>query len=113
MNFTEIAHESPIHAPPCDAETRTAKLRNYLLGFGASSSPPLLGRHVEIFLDRSDILDFHDWKVRCHRALRASSFFIVLLSPAYLRSDACRWGLEEWLKLTRRIEPQMNADRRR
>ncbi len=59
---------------------------------------PLLGRHVEIFLDRSDILDFHDWKVRCHRALRASSFFIVLLSPAYLRSDACRWEWEEWLK---------------
>ncbi|MCX6876527.1 MAG: toll/interleukin-1 receptor domain-containing protein [Verrucomicrobia bacterium] len=56
---------------------------------------PLLGRHVEIFLDRSDILDFHDWKVRCHHALRASGFFIVLLSPAYLRSDACRWEWEE------------------
>ena len=73
MNFPGIAHESPIHAPSCDAETRTAKLS----------------------LGRSDILDFDDWKVRCHRALRASGFFIVLLSPAYLRSDTCRWEWEE------------------
>ena len=58
----------------------------------------LLHRHAEIFLDRSDIRDFDDWKVRCHRALRASRFFIVLLSPAYLASDACRWEWEEWIK---------------
>src|SRR6266446_3113305 len=58
----------------------------------------LLQRRVELFLDRSDIRDFDDWKVRCHRALRASRFFIVLLSPAYLGSDACRWEWEEWLK---------------
>jgi tetratricopeptide (TPR) repeat protein len=58
----------------------------------------LLQRPVNIFLDRSDIRDFDHWKVRCHRALRASRFFIVLLSPAYLTSDACRWEWEEWLK---------------
>lgn len=58
----------------------------------------LLQRHVAIFLDRSDIRDFDDWKVRCHRALRASRFFIVLLSPAYLVRDACRWEWEEWIK---------------
>jgi tetratricopeptide (TPR) repeat protein len=58
----------------------------------------LLQRHVEIFYDRSDIRDFDAWQVRCHRALRASRFFIVLLSPAYLGSDACRWEWEEWLK---------------
>jgi hypothetical protein len=58
----------------------------------------LLQRKVEIFLDRSDLRDFDHWQVRCHRALRASQFFIVLLSPAYLSSEACRWEWEEWLK---------------
>jgi len=58
----------------------------------------LLQRRIEIFRDRSDIRDFEDWKVRCYRALRASCFFIVLLSPAYLTSDACRWEWEEWCR---------------
>jgi WD40 repeat protein len=44
------------------------------------------------------IRDFDAWQVRCHRALRDSRFFIVLLSPAYLTSEACRWEWEEWIK---------------
>jgi hypothetical protein len=56
------------------------------------------GRDLEIFFDKEGIQDFDHWQVRCHRALRASRFFIACLSRSYLRSDACRWEWEEWCR---------------
>jgi len=55
-------------------------------------------RDLEIFFDKEDIKDFDHWRVRCHRALRDSRFFIACLSRTYLRSDACRWEWEEWCR---------------
>lgn len=56
------------------------------------------GRDLRVFFDQDDIRDFDDWKVRCHRALRTSRFFIACLTRTYLRSDACKWEWQEWCK---------------
>jgi tetratricopeptide (TPR) repeat protein len=56
-------------------------------------SPP-----IEIFFDKSEIKDRHDWELRLRQGLRTSRVLLVCLSPNYLRSPCCKW---EWDEFTR------------
>lgn len=56
-------------------------------------------RPLRVFRDHDGIRRFDDWKVRCHRVLRDTRFFVVFFSKAYLRSQACWWEWVEWGKL--------------
>lgn len=55
-------------------------------------------RPLRLFFDRADIRDYDDWRHRILESLRQSSVLLVVLSPNYLASAACRWEWEHFLQ---------------
>jgi tetratricopeptide (TPR) repeat protein len=53
---------------------------------------------LRIFFDTDEIKDMDDWRQRILLALRHSKILLVCLSPAYFRSQYCRWEWEEYLR---------------
>jgi len=50
----------------------------------------LTGRTVELFIDRHDIAWGEAWQQRIMRQLADSTFLLAMVTPAYVRSQACR-----------------------
>ena len=49
-----------------------------------------LGQDVRVFQDRKDILVGEQWDARIRTALKSTTLLIAIVTPAFLRSDACR-----------------------
>ncbi len=60
-------------------------------------------RTPRIFLDREDIRDMDDWRHRILVGLRESRVLLVCLSPAYLKSEYCRWEWQEYARRQARL----------
>jgi TIR domain len=56
----------------------------------------LTGQPVGVFKDVESIKPGDDWRDRIRLGLSASSIFLAFISPAYLRSTACREELSEF-----------------
>jgi uncharacterized protein len=50
----------------------------------------LTGRTIELFIDRRDIRWGEAWQQRIARQLADSSFLLAMVTPSYIRSQACR-----------------------
>lgn len=61
--------------------------------FAAITSEP-----IEIFFDKSSLGWGDDWETRIEEAVIFTSFFIPVISPRYLASDACRRELQLFVR---------------
>lgn len=50
--------------------------------------------NFELFQDQEDIAWGEDWKERIKKALDSSKFLIAIITPGYLKSEACRFEFE-------------------
>ena len=48
------------------------------------------GDVLDLFMDRTDIRWGDEWKARIEGAIAGTTFFIPVVTPSYLRSQACR-----------------------
>src|ERR1700683_4804213 len=55
------------------------------------------GYQVPIFQDRSDIAWGQAWQQRIEQALDNVTLLVVIITPSFFRSDACRAELERFL----------------
>lgn len=53
---------------------------------------------LRCFFDTEDIATMDDWRHRILEGLRDSNLLLLVLSPAYLKSDYCEWEIVEFLK---------------
>lgn len=63
----------------------------------ANSYQSITGKTVGVFKDVESIKPGDDWRDRIRLGLSNSSIFLAVISPAYLRSTACREELSEFL----------------
>lgn len=63
----------------------------------ANSYESITGKTVGLFKDVESIKPGDDWRDRIRLGLSDSSIFLAVISPAYLRSAACREELSEFL----------------
>lgn len=63
----------------------------------ASTYESMTGKTVGVFIDVDSIKPGDDWRDRIKSGLSYSSIFLAFISPAYLRSPACREELNEFL----------------
>jgi TIR domain len=61
--------------------------------FAAITSEP-----IQIFFDKSSLGWGDDWEARIEDAVIATSFFVPIVSPRYLASDACRRELQLFVR---------------
>ena len=78
-----------------DAATYS-RISQVIKGF-ANIYQSLTGQTVGVFKDVESIKLGDDWRDRIRLGLSASSIFLAFISPAYLRSMACREELSEFL----------------
>lgn len=57
-----------------------------------------MGTEFEVFFDRSSIEWGVRWKAAIQSGIQAASLFIPILTPGYLRSDACRDELAQFIE---------------
>ena len=62
----------------------------------------LYGGHLQLFVDREGIPWGRRWAEWLTREAGAATFLLAVVTPAYLRSDACRGELEEFTALAAR-----------
>jgi len=62
----------------------------------ANSYRSITGKTVGVFLDVDSIRPGDDWRDRIRSGLSYSSIFLAFITPAYLRSTACRGELSEF-----------------
>ena len=63
----------------------------------ANTYQSMTGKTVGVFKDAESIRPGDDWRERIKLGLSYSSIFLAFISPAYLRSAACREELSEFL----------------
>ncbi len=61
------------------------------------------GENIEIFQDQDDISWGEFWKTKIITSLNSSKFLIAIVTPSYLKSEACRFELEYFLNLEKTI----------
>ncbi len=61
------------------------------------------GEPIEVFQDQEDILWGELWKKKIINSIASSSFFIAIITPSYLKSEPCRFELEQFLKIEKLI----------
>jgi len=62
-----------------------------------------IGHEFPIFQDRNDILVGERWNARIRTALENTTLLISIVTPAYLRSEACREEVRIFLDQERRL----------
>ena len=58
----------------------------------------LSGKELRYFFDVHDIPGMDDWLYTILEGLKESQLFLLVLSPAYLKSKYCEWEIVEYLK---------------
>lgn len=61
------------------------------------------GENIAIFQDTEDIAWGEIWKTKIIKSLDSSKFLIAIVTPNYLRSEFCRFELEYFLTLEKKI----------
>jgi len=61
------------------------------------------GETIEIFQDQEDIAWGELWKKKISISLNSSKFLIAIITPGYLKSEACKFELENFLNLEKII----------
>ena len=56
------------------------------------------GEELRYFFDVHDIHGMDDWRHTILEGLKQSQLFLLVLSPAYLKSEYCEWEIVEYLK---------------
>ena len=63
-----------------------------------------LGQEFPIFQDRKDILVGEQWDARIRTALENTTLLIAIVTPAFLRSEACREEVNLFVDQERRLD---------
>lgn len=64
----------------------------------------LFGSDLQLFVDRDDIIWGERWEERLSSELTATSFLLSVVTPRYLRSDACRREVLEFAAAAKQAE---------
>ncbi|MGX4642235.1 toll/interleukin-1 receptor domain-containing protein [Massilia sp. SYSU DXS3249] len=61
------------------------------------------GERIEIFQDTKDIGYGQDWKKRIDDCIDRAAFFICVVTPSFLKSEACRHEFERFARRERKL----------
>src|SRR5215467_10596772 len=61
------------------------------------------GTEFAIFQDRNDIAWGQHWQQRIDQALDTQTLLLVIITPSFFRSSACRAEVEQFLERERRL----------
>lgn len=67
----------------------------------------LFGGEIDIFTDRDGLPWGTAWRGRIDAAARDTQFFLAMVTPRYLRSEACRHEFEQFLSTTGEARKQL------
>jgi hypothetical protein len=61
------------------------------------------GGNIEIFQDQEDIEWGEIWKKKIITSLNESKFLIAIVTPSYLKSEACRFELQQFIEIEKKM----------
>lgn len=64
------------------------------------------GERSDIFQDQEDISWGDRWKEKITKSLNSSKFLIAVITPSYLKSEACRFELEYFFTIEKKLGGQ-------
>ncbi len=60
---------------------------------------------IDVFLDRHNVHEAENWRERLGALIAGADVFVLLVSPASVGSDICKWEIEHAQQLSKRIVP--------